>query len=201
MVRQCRPTYSYCFYSTRIASIQGCVRYGTGILGTGMDVPNLPKCPVAVLTSYRTYRTVRYIGGVPNLPKFSVPVLMYRIYRSFRYRYWCRTEHTEISGAGINVVPKLPKFSVPVLMSYRTYPSLWYRYESLYRHRYRYRHTLEYIYRQYRRYIPPARYRRTLALRYIKLDINWWYMVHGTCTEQIRYWPRVPDEVYNWILF
>ena len=39
---------------------QGCVRYGTGILGTGMDVvPNLPKCPVPVLM-YRTYRSVRY---------------------------------------------------------------------------------------------------------------------------------------------
>ena len=47
---------------------QGCVRYGTGILGTGMDihteltevsstgidiVPNLPKCPVPVLMLYR----------------------------------------------------------------------------------------------------------------------------------------------------
>ena len=40
---------------------QGFVRYGTGILGTGMDVvPNLPKCPVPVLMSYLTYRGVRY---------------------------------------------------------------------------------------------------------------------------------------------
>ena len=41
--------------------LQGCVRYGTGILGTGMPVvPSLPKCPVPVLLSYRTYRSVRY---------------------------------------------------------------------------------------------------------------------------------------------
>ena len=32
---------------------QGCVQYGTGILGTGMDVvSNLPRCPVLVLMSY-----------------------------------------------------------------------------------------------------------------------------------------------------
>ena len=40
---------------------QRCVRYGTGILGTGVDVvPKLRKCPVPVLMSYRTYRSVRY---------------------------------------------------------------------------------------------------------------------------------------------
>ena len=55
---------------------QTCVRYGAGILGTGMDVvPNLPKCPVPVSTSYRTYR-------------------------SARYRYWRCTELSEVSGAG-----------------------------------------------------------------------------------------------------
>ena len=33
----------------------------TGVTGTGIDVaPNLPKCPVPVLMSYRTYRSVRY---------------------------------------------------------------------------------------------------------------------------------------------
>ena len=94
--------------------IQGCVRYGTGILGTGMDVPNLSKFPVPVLMSYRTYRSVRY-------------------------RYWCCTELTEVSGTGIDVVPNLPKCPVPVLksvpvpavpvsMSYRTYRSVRYRY-------------------------------------------------------------------------
>ena len=68
---------------------QGCVRYGTGILGTGMygcrteltevsgtcigGVPNLPKCPAPV----------RKYAPVP-----PVPVLMSnRTYRSFRYRY------------------------------------------------------------------------------------------------------------------
>ena len=41
--------------------LQGCVRYGTGFLGTGMDgVPNLPKCSVPVLMSYRTSRIVGY---------------------------------------------------------------------------------------------------------------------------------------------
>ena len=33
----------------------------TEVFGTGMDiVPNLPKCAVPVLMSYRTYRSVRY---------------------------------------------------------------------------------------------------------------------------------------------
>ena len=37
----------------KLKTTQGCVRYGTGIIGTGMDaVPNLPKCPVPVLMSY-----------------------------------------------------------------------------------------------------------------------------------------------------
>ena len=41
--------------------LQGCVRYRNGILGAGMDVvTNSPKCPVPVLMSYRTYRSVRY---------------------------------------------------------------------------------------------------------------------------------------------
>ena len=87
----------------------------TGTAGTGIDV-------------------------VPNLPKCSVPVLMsHRTYRSFWYRYWCRTEHTEVSkpgtkvctataGTDMAVVPNLPKFPAPVLMSYRTYRSFRYRY-------------------------------------------------------------------------
>ena len=93
---------------------QGCVRSGTGIFGTGMDVvPNLPKCPVPVLTSYRTYRSVRH-------------------------RYWWCTELTEVSGTGtkvcpvtagtgIDAIPNLPKVPVPVLMSYRAYRSFRYR--------------------------------------------------------------------------
>ena len=41
------------------------------------------------------------IHVVPNLPKCAVPVLMsYRTYRSVRYRYECRTELTEVSGTG-----------------------------------------------------------------------------------------------------
>ena len=38
-----------------------------------------------------------------------------RTYRSIRYRYWCRTELTEVSGTGIDVVPNLPKCPVPVI--------------------------------------------------------------------------------------
>ena len=68
---------------------QGCVRYGTGILGTGIDVPNLPKCPVPVLMAYRTYRSVRY-------------------------RYCCRSGLTEVSDTGTDVVQNLPKCPVPV---------------------------------------------------------------------------------------
>ena len=50
------------------------VHIGTG--GTGIDVePNLPKCPVPVLMSYRAYRSVRYL-------------------------YWRRTEFTEGSSNG-----------------------------------------------------------------------------------------------------
>ena len=90
-------------------------------------------------------------GVFGTVPVFSVPVRMsYRTYRSVRYRYWCRTELTEVSGTGIDVVPNSPKCPVtywcrikltklsgtgisvvpnlrkclvPVLMSYRSYRS------------------------------------------------------------------------------
>ena len=52
---------------------------------------------------------------VPNSPKCPVPVLMYQIYRSVRYRYGCCNELTEVSGTGIDVVPNLPKCAVSVL--------------------------------------------------------------------------------------
>ena len=72
------------------------------------------------------------IHVVPNFPKFSVPVLLsYRAYRSVRYRYWCRTELTEVSGTGIDVLPNVPKYPVPVIgglpwyVPYRTHPSLY----------------------------------------------------------------------------
>ena len=72
--------------------------------GTGIDVPNLPKCPVPVSMSYPTYRSVRN-------------------------RYGRRTERTEVPGTGIDVVPNVPKYqAVPVLMLYRTYQSVRYRY-------------------------------------------------------------------------
>ena len=56
------------------------------VSGTGIDVPNLPKCPVPVWKS---------------VPVPAVPLLMlYRSYRSVRYRYCCRTELTEVFGTG-----------------------------------------------------------------------------------------------------
>ena len=68
-------------------------------------------------------------------PVFSVPVLMYRSYRSVRYQYWCRTELTKVSSTGIDV-PNLPKCSAPVIppvytagmiryVPYQTHPSLY----------------------------------------------------------------------------
>ena len=84
-----------------------CPTEHTEVSGTAIDVvPNLPKCPVPVLMSYRTYRSVRY-------------------------RYWCRTEFTEVSGTGIDVVPNLTKCPVPVLM-YRTYRGVQHRYYRRY---------------------------------------------------------------------
>ena len=102
---------------------------------TGIDVvPHLPKCAIPVLMSYRTYRSVwfrhRYCtdigtvsgtdahtgtGGagidvVPNLPQCPVPALMYRTYRSVRYRYRC----TEVPGTDIDAVPNVPNCLVPV---------------------------------------------------------------------------------------
>ena len=96
----------------------------TDVSGTGIDVPKLPKCPVPIWKS---------------VPVPAVPVsISYRSYRSVRYRYWRRTELTEVSGTGIDVIPKVTEVSgtgidvvpnlrkcpVPVLMSYRTHRSV-----------------------------------------------------------------------------
>ena len=86
----------------------------TEVAIAGIDVaPNLPKCPVPVLKLYRNYRSVRYryeslyryrryrypcgtelnkvsstgIDVVPNLPKSGTVLMLYRTYRSVRYRY------------------------------------------------------------------------------------------------------------------
>ena len=49
-----------------------------------------------------------------------------------------------MSGTGSDVVPNLPKCPVPVMMLYRTYRSVRYRYESMYRYRrYRYPYRTE----------------------------------------------------------
>ena len=123
----------------------------------------MSKCPVSVLMSYSTYRSG--IDVVPNPPKYPVPAgkcasqpsapasISYRTYRRFRhhygcqsvrYLYWCHTELAEVSGTGIDVVTSIAKCPASVLMFYRTYRSVQYRYDSLYRYRpYRYPHRTE----------------------------------------------------------
>ena len=65
--RVCSVPYRYSRYR------YGCRTELTEVSGTGIDVvPNLPKCLVPVLMSYRTYRSVRY---------------RYEIMYRYRYRY------------------------------------------------------------------------------------------------------------------
>ena len=99
----------------------------TEVSGTSNDVPKLAKCPVTVLMMYRTCRSFQYrywwcteltemsgtgtrIDLVPKWSKYPLPVcksapvptipvsMSCRTYRSVWYRYWCRTELTEVSG-------------------------------------------------------------------------------------------------------
>ena len=97
----------------------------TEVSGTGIDMPIFSGTGMKVCTG--TGGTGVHI--VPKLSKCPVPVLLlYRTTRSVRYRYWCRTELTEVSDTGIiDFVPNLPKCPLPVLMSYRTYRSVRYR--------------------------------------------------------------------------
>ena len=77
----------YRYSCTEITEVSGTgMKVCTGTGGTDIRiVPNLTKCPVPVLMSYRTY--ISGIDVVPKLPKCPVPVLMsYRSYRSVRYR-------------------------------------------------------------------------------------------------------------------
>ena len=138
--RSVRYLYWGCTELTEVCGTGMKVCTGTG--GTGIDVPNLMKCPVPVLMSYRIYRSIQYrywcgteltevsgsgIDDVPDLPKCPVPVrksvpiravpvsMSYRTYRSIRYRCACRTELTEVSGTGTDVVPNLMKCPVPVI--------------------------------------------------------------------------------------
>ena len=92
------------------------------VSGTGTDViTNLPKCPLQVF------------DVAPNLPKCLAPVLMsYRTYQSVRYRYWCHTELTEVSGTGIWCRTKPTEMSgtgntggTLRYVPYRTHPSLY----------------------------------------------------------------------------
>ena len=106
--------------------------------GTGLMYRSC-RCVRYGVVFYRTFRSVRYryrygIDVVPipvptpvqtSIPVPAVPVLI-------------RTELTELSGTGIDpvlIVPNLTKGTVPVLMLYRTYRSVQYRYESMYRYR------------------------------------------------------------------
>ena len=72
------------------------------VSGTGIGVvPNLPKGRVPVLVSYRTHRSVGYR------------------YLSVRYRYWFRTELTEVSGTGVEFVQNHTGWVARVLRMYR----------------------------------------------------------------------------------
>ena len=146
------PGRYYIYYTTVVScgwwyhNLMSDTVYCKGVFGT------VPVFSVPVWMSHRTYRSVRYrywcrteltdvsgtgmkvctgTGGtgipvVPNIPKWPLPLWMYRSYPSVRYRYWCRTEHTEVTTTGMDV-PNLPKCPVPVLRSYRTYRSARYR--------------------------------------------------------------------------
>ena len=72
--------YMY-WYCTEITEASGTgMKVCTGIAGTGIHVvPNLPNCPISVLMSYPTYRSVRY-------------------------RYWCYTKPTDEPVTGITGV-------------------------------------------------------------------------------------------------
>ena len=60
---------------------------------------------------------------VPNLPKCRVPVLKsYRSFRSVGYGYWGRTEVTKVSATGIEFVPNLTGVFGRVLRPYPTLP-------------------------------------------------------------------------------
>ena len=58
--------------------------------------------------------SVRVWMSYTELTDCPVPVLIYRTYRSVRYRFWRCTELTEVSGTGIDVVLHLLKCPVPV---------------------------------------------------------------------------------------
>ena len=103
--------------------------------------PNLPDCTAWWGTSriqspsqIRLHIAWQNLGNFSKgvfgtVPVFSVPAWMsYHNYRSVWYRYWCRTEITEVSGTGIDVVPSLKKCPVPVLVSCWTYRSVRHRY-------------------------------------------------------------------------
>ena len=92
---QCKTIFIVRIEVVRVKIIrQTCVRSGTGTPGTGMDIPKCTGCRERVLMSHRTYRSVRY-------------------------RYWCHTELTEVSGTCIDVISNLPKCPVPVIPAVR----------------------------------------------------------------------------------
>ena len=103
--RSGRYRYWFCTELTGVSAtgLQVC----TGTVGTGIHiVPNLPSCPIPVSISYRTYQSVWY-------------------------RYWCRTELTEVSGTSNTG-------GMPRYVPHRTHPwnsssicySIWYVHRS-----------------------------------------------------------------------
>ena len=65
------------------------------------------------------------IDVLPNVPKYPVPVKMsYRTYRSVWSRYWCRTDLTEVSGTGnTGGMPRyVPYWTHHFCMLFTSYP-------------------------------------------------------------------------------
>ena len=98
----------------------------TEVFCTGIKVvPNLPKCRVPVLKSYRTSRVSG--AGIDFVPNHTG--LFGRVLRPYRTTsvgkippgVW-RNTLTGFLGTGIEVVPELPKCRVPVSGLHRTIP-------------------------------------------------------------------------------
>ena len=86
---------------------------------------NSVDCNIPRVCSVR-YRCSRYrLDVVPNLQKRSVPVLMYRTYRSVRCRFLVVQK---LPKCPVPVCKPVPVPTVPVSMSYRTYRRVRYPY-------------------------------------------------------------------------
>ena len=115
LMSQCGGTsfWSHRDLTDDVLSMGFCFTERSEVLGNGIDVISIP-IPTPVQTS---------------IPVPAVPVLMsHRTYERSRYRYWCRTEHTEVSAAGIDAGLYLSQWPLTILRLYRTYRSVRCRY-------------------------------------------------------------------------